>query len=72
MQVSTGLQKLSYNVPDALAATGIGRTHFYKLMANGDIPAVKSGRRTLIPAESLRSYLERLPPAALRAQKAAA
>ena len=70
--MAANLQRLSYTVPDALAATGIGRTHFYKLVANGDIAAIKSGRRTLIPADSLRSYLEQLPAASVRSQKAAA
>jgi excisionase family DNA binding protein len=52
---------LAYTVPDACKAAGLGRTTLYELIAAGRVRAMKAGTRTLIEAESLRSYLDSLP-----------
>lgn len=50
---------LAVRVHEACRITGIGRSKFYELIASGDIEAIKVGRITLIPIESLRGFLGR-------------
>ena len=50
--------KISYTVPEALAATGIGRTHLYKLAGEGRLDLRKVDRRTLVTAASLQRLIE--------------
>jgi excisionase family DNA binding protein len=57
---------LAYTIPDAVKASGLGRTSIYGLIAEGKLEARKAGGRTLIPAASLRSYLANLPQADIR------
>ena len=59
-------QTLAYRIGDACRVSGIGRTRLYALIAEGKIEARACGRRTLIPAESLKRYLANLPPAQVR------
>lgn len=47
-------QPLAYSVNDACRISSIGRTRIYELIKNGQLKAVKIGRRTLIDAESLK------------------
>lgn len=54
---------IAYSIKDACAASGIGRTVLYRLLAAGDIVAVKLGQKTLVKADSLRSYVAGLPRA---------
>jgi excisionase family DNA binding protein len=53
--------RLALSVAEACRALGIGRTSLYALLRAGQLEARKVGRRTLIPAESLRSLLTSLP-----------
>ncbi|GJD47019.1 hypothetical protein AFCDBAGC_4904 [Methylobacterium cerastii] len=53
-------EKLAYTVPEALYATGLGRTTLYALIAERKLRTIKVGARTLIPADSLRGYLASL------------
>ena len=57
---------LAYTIADAVKASGLGRTKLYELIGAGKIDAHKAGARTLIPAGSLRAYLESLPAADIR------
>jgi excisionase family DNA binding protein len=57
---------LAYSPKSACAAIGCGMTHLYELIAANLIEARKSGRKTLIPADSIRAYLEALPAADIR------
>lgn len=52
---------LAYSIPEACAAASIGRSALYEEIKSGRLRAVKSGRRTLITADSLRSWVENLP-----------
>lgn len=53
-------ERLAYNIDEACEALSIGRTILFDLIRRGEITSVKVGRRRLIPADSLRSYLARL------------
>jgi excisionase family DNA binding protein len=53
-QVST---PLTVRVREACRLTGIGRSKLYELIAAGDIQTIKVGSITLIPTESLHSFL---------------
>lgn len=48
---------LSYSVKGAMAASGLGRSTIFSLMADGRLDRVKIGKRTLIPRASLESLL---------------
>lgn len=51
-------EKLAYSVHEACTVIGIGRTRLYEEIKSGRIMVRKIGRRTLIPAASLTSFLE--------------
>lgn len=56
-------EAIAYTITDAIKVSGIGRTSLYELIGAGKIDARKSGGRTIILAESLRSYIANLPSA---------
>jgi excisionase family DNA binding protein len=55
-------------VPVSQASAVIGKSprSVYQLMASGKLKAVKSGRNTLIVYESIKEYVDMLPPAKLK------
>lgn len=53
-------EKLAYTIPEAIYATGLGRTTIYALIGERKLRTIKAGARTLIPADSLRDYLASL------------
>ena len=57
---------LVVNVAEAMRYAKVGRTKLYELIAAGKLDARKAGSRTLIMADSLRAYIENLPPADIR------
>ena len=54
-------QPENISVGEAVHRFGIGRTKLYELIGEGEIEAVKLGRRTLIRAGSVRAFIDRLP-----------
>lgn len=48
------VEVLAYRVPDAVKASGIGRTKIYEMILSGELESVTIGRRRLIPADALR------------------
>ena len=62
---------VTYTIPGTTPATGLPRTTVYRLIAEGALDARKAGRRTLVTAESIRTYLAGLPAAQIGAAKAA-
>jgi excisionase family DNA binding protein len=55
-------ERLVYTINDACAAARVGRTSLYKAINQKQLRAVKWGRRTLIPADSLHAYIKGLRP----------
>ena len=47
-------------IPAAAAALGLGRTKVYELIATGQLEAVHIGRCCRVPADSLKTFVERL------------
>ncbi len=54
---------IAYPLATAIIVSGLSRSSIYRAIKAGDISAVKAGRSTLILADSLRGYLNGLPPA---------
>ena len=51
--------KLAYTIPEAVVASGLGRTTIYELIKRREIPVVKVGSRSLIRRQDLEAMLER-------------
>ena len=50
-------EPIAYSVADACRASSLGKTRLYQLINEGKLEARKVGKRTLIPAESLRRLI---------------
>jgi hypothetical protein len=53
------------------AISGMSRTATYNALGRGDLKAVKCGARTLLDVDTGLAWLRSLPPAQVRAPKAA-
>ena len=54
------LAKLAYSLDEVAELSGRCRSSLYELIDRGELRAVKSGRRTLILVEDLRSWMDNL------------
>jgi excisionase family DNA binding protein len=52
---------LAHSISEACSISNTGRTSIYEEIKQGNLRAIKRGRRTLILAEDLRRWLETLP-----------
>lgn len=50
-------EPLAYSIADAVRVSSIGRTRIFGLIKAGQLEARKVGRRTVIPAASLRALV---------------
>jgi len=55
------MDQLLLTVPQCCQMAAIGRTKFYELVASGEIPVRKIGKKTLVAASDLQDWVERLP-----------
>ena len=53
--------KLLYTISECCRLASIGRTKLYELVANGEIPMRKVGKKTLIAAADLQRWADQLP-----------
>ncbi|TPK85312.1 helix-turn-helix domain-containing protein [Mesorhizobium sp. B2-4-17] len=53
--------KIGYSPEEAAAAAGLGRTLIFHAMRDGKLKARKLGRRTVITADDLKTFLDNLP-----------
>lgn len=51
--------KLSYSIPEAAQALGIGRSKVYEYLGDGSIESFYLGKRRLIHREDLEKFLSR-------------
>ncbi len=64
-------ERLTVSPAEACSMVGIGRTHLYRLIADGRIRPAKLGRRTLIPVAQLHALLADAQDAAPSTEAAA-
>jgi excisionase family DNA binding protein len=53
-------EPLLYTIPEAATALRVSRTKLYELLDSGEIESIHIGRSRKIPAEALRTYIDRL------------
>lgn len=49
--------RISLTVRETLEATGLSRTGFYGLVANGELPTFTIGKRRYVSGDALRSWI---------------
>ena len=54
-------EKMLFRPAEVKQALGIGHTSFWKLVKEGKLETKKLGGCTVVPAESLRRFVESLP-----------
>ncbi len=55
------MDQLLYTIPQCCRLAAIGRTKFYELVARGEIPIRKIGKKSVVAAIDLKRWVERLP-----------
>jgi excisionase family DNA binding protein len=60
---SAGEERLVYSVAEAGALLGISRAFAYELVARGELPVIRLGRRRLIPKAALKALAGAEPAA---------
>ena len=58
MDTSRFPEPIAYSINDACKVVGLGRTYLYKMINDGRLEVRKVGKRTLIPASSLRRLID--------------
>jgi excisionase family DNA binding protein len=51
-------ERLAYTPTEAMAALGISRSLFYRLVGSGQLHTVKAGSRRLVPASAIAELLD--------------
>jgi hypothetical protein len=60
MTESQPIPRISYTVPQFMAATGYSRNKTYAAIARGELRSFKDGRRRMISVEAAREFIELL------------
>jgi excisionase family DNA binding protein len=58
------MEKRTLTVTEAARALGIGRSAAYEAARSGQLPAIRIGRRVLVPTEALQRLLDSVQPTA--------
>ncbi len=56
--LNSPLEPLAYSINEACRVSSLGRTRLYQLIGEGKLDVRKIGKRTLIPAASLRALID--------------
>ena len=59
-EVRMPMERMLVPVPEAIYAIGLGRSKFYQLIRAGDLTLVHIGRRSFVPADCLRAFVDRI------------
>lgn len=60
LHTNSATSRVAYSIEEFAALTGLGRTRVFEELKMGRLHAVKSGRRTLIPASEVDVWLASL------------
>jgi excisionase family DNA binding protein len=60
---TANVERAAFSIPEVMLKTGLGRDTVYKLIRERQLIARKVGKRTLVIATDLYSFLETLPMA---------
>ena len=52
-------ERLLLRIPEAAERLSVGRSTVYELVQRGELPTIHIGRSVRIPAEALRTWVER-------------
>lgn len=63
---SVAFEPLAVSMQDAQRLLSTSRSEIYRLLARGNLRAVKAGVRTLVLMESIKAHVAALPPATFR------
>ena len=66
------MDQLLYTISQCCRMAAIGRTKFYELVASGEIPVRKIGKKTLVTAADLQDWVERLPAIEIKSDRSGA
>jgi excisionase family DNA binding protein len=64
------VDQLLLTIPQCCRLAAIGRTKFYELVARGEIPIRKIGKKSLVAAADLKCWAEQLPAIAVKLKPA--
>lgn len=53
------MEPLAVSPREAMSLLGVGRNLIYRLLATGELPARKVGRRWVVPIRNLEEWLQR-------------
>ena len=53
-------ERLVWTVPEAGRMLGISRAHAYELVARGELPLLRLGRRVVVPKQAIEVLLARV------------
>ena len=60
ISIETQADRLAFSLADAASAIGVGKSTLHELIATGQLPVRKFGRRSLVLREDLEDYLQGL------------